>query len=966
MELSDLSATQLARIDAICLDFESSIRRGETPSIDEIVAKRGGDQSALLRKELQAVLSEFDHSNSTHVPFSIQDTTVDKTDSVDKPSPSVSTPPEVIDPGATIVSPLPLRAELERYANEDSSLPSATRGRVSRTGSTDGENPEPPVASGSVVPLPTSRLPPPGSMIGPYRLGHLIARGGMGAVFQAVDTRLDRVIAIKLLAVTGSKQRELSERFEREAKAVAVLTHPQIVELFDVGVHEGLPYAVMEFLVGETLADRVDRKPLSVLEVRALGIQVAEALAFAHSYGVVHRDLKPQNVMLISEGQSDATVPRAAVVASPTELDPQGERPLRAKLFDFGLSRVPRSDHDALAGGEDDETTRVGMILGTPGYMAPEQARGEPATAAADVFSLGCLMFESFYGRRAFDGPTPAARFASVLEHQPKGDKQRRMDDPDIADLIDQCLQKEISRRPTAAELASELSSRTVGVAGATNADRVTVDRRRFVETALGGAAGMLLGSWLIPPKLIAGEVNSIAVLSFTDADAGNVNTTEVSRPANKRVYQRGWLRGDQLAGLLVTELSRSGSLMVAPYHPWVIKDPEDYQTLGKKLNVDALINGEYRMVQTGSTPKLQVDYRIVSTQTGKLLLRDSYVTDSPGDALQQRRLAEQIASNIGCRLSDDCGVSDGHAMAYECMLKGNTYSEYDSKLSMQEALKCYKHASGEDPDSTQAKASIALSAMALASKSDPDEAPGYLLQAENTLRQIGDQIESSVCAQIANAMYLWQIDGDDESALQILLDLRERASHRWEVHHQLGLVSLKLQNRDPQAIESIRKASELYSGSIMLRADVARAEWYAGSVQRALGTIDQIESDWGRTKITRGLLIDIHEERHDFEQASRIQDGEMIAGDAGYSEAEYFANRQRTIAEIPYVAFGSQLNQTILKLRTFRSVDTSDTTASFDRLDPKVAPMLSLLLARHPAFARLRSTELAERLLSA
>ena len=225
------------------------------------------------------------------------------------------------------------------------------------------------------------KVPEPGTTLGPYIVGKTIGRGGMGVVMEATDQRLGRRVAIKLLASDLARRRDLTERFDREARAVANISHPNIVELFDVGSHDGLPYAVMEFLDGELLSDRLRGTNFSIEATRDLGAQIADALSQAHDAGIIHRDLKPQNVMLLPRASGNRTSdgnPRGALV----------------KLFDFGLSRAPK---DATPLGHGD--TVEGVILGTPGYMAPEQALGESATTAADIFALGCILFEAFYGK---------------------------------------------------------------------------------------------------------------------------------------------------------------------------------------------------------------------------------------------------------------------------------------------------------------------------------------------------------------------------------------------------------------------------------------------------------------------------------------------------------------------------------------------------------------------------------------
>ena len=232
-----------------------------------------------------------------------------------------------------------------------------------------------------------------GSFIGPYQILGSLGRGGMGSVFRALDTRLHREVALKVLHEDLSMP-EMHERFLREARAASALNHPNIRTIFDIGDHNGDPYMVMELLDGETLRDSIDRGPMPVAEVLAYGIEVAEALAAAHAKNIVHRDIKPANVFL---------VPR-----------PSGA--WQAKVLDFGLAKIERltghSQHTQ-------DLTVTGSTVGTVAYMSPEQARGEQLDTRSDLFSLGVVLYEMATGYVPFDGATSAVIFVNILSHDP-------------------------------------------------------------------------------------------------------------------------------------------------------------------------------------------------------------------------------------------------------------------------------------------------------------------------------------------------------------------------------------------------------------------------------------------------------------------------------------------------------------------------------------------------------------------
>jgi eukaryotic-like serine/threonine-protein kinase len=283
-----------------------------------------------------------------------------------------------------------------------------------------------------------------GTRLGPYQILALLGSGGMGDVHRARDTRLDRIVAIKVLKAQASTDPTRHQRFEREAKIVSQLNHPHICALFDVGQHEGIDYLVMEYLEGETLAERLKgprNRPLSLNEALSLAIQIANALDAAHRRGIVHRDLKPSNVMLTKAG---------------------------AKLLDFGIAKAMEADR---AGGPDgaggDVTgtdlqatlTDDGALLGTVQYMAPEQLEGREADTRSDIFAFGAVLYEMLTGKRAFDGESQSKVIAAVLDHDPPSiGSLQPLVPPSLARIVQKCLVKDPDRRwQSASDLADEL-----------------------------------------------------------------------------------------------------------------------------------------------------------------------------------------------------------------------------------------------------------------------------------------------------------------------------------------------------------------------------------------------------------------------------------------------------------------------------------------------------------------------------
>lgn len=312
----------------------------------------------------------------------------------------------------------------------------------------------------------------PGSQLGPYEIEALIGAGGMGQVYRARDSRLDRIVAIKVLPGPLAFDETRRQRFEREARVISGLNHPHICTLHDIGTESGVGYLVMEYIDGETLAAALEQGPLPVPVAVTYARQLAEGLERAHEAGIVHRDIKPGNVMLGESG---------------------------AKLLDFGLAKrsrgaaIPAVANAAVAAGSPGELdtlapsrmTRLGTVMGTAPYMSPEQARGEPVDAIADQFSLGATLYEMLTRKRPFRGATVEAVVESLLHDTPEPIRQLRPGVPgELEALVMRCLEKEPDKRfASTAELADALRSVERQHAGKGG---VRLDRRALVAAVLG------------------------------------------------------------------------------------------------------------------------------------------------------------------------------------------------------------------------------------------------------------------------------------------------------------------------------------------------------------------------------------------------------------------------------------------------------------------------------------------------
>src|SRR6267142_753936 len=278
-----------------------------------------------------------------------------------------------------------------------------------------------------------------GTKLGPYEIQTSIGAGGMGEVYRAHDSRLDRTVAIKVLPASFSADRDRLQRFAQEARAAAALNHPNILSIFDIGDENGAPYVVSELLEGETLRDHLRSGPISSRKTIDYAVQVARGLSAAHEKGIVHRDLKPENLFLTNDG--------------------------RMKILDFGLAKLTRPETES--GSADAPTlhavTEPGLIMGTVGYMSPEQVRGQPADPRSDIFAFGAILYEMISGKRAFHGETSADTMSAILkEETPELSETARNVPPGLERIVRHCLEKNPSQRfHSAGDLAFDLESLT-------------------------------------------------------------------------------------------------------------------------------------------------------------------------------------------------------------------------------------------------------------------------------------------------------------------------------------------------------------------------------------------------------------------------------------------------------------------------------------------------------------------------
>jgi eukaryotic-like serine/threonine-protein kinase len=514
-----------------------------------------------------------------------------------------------------------------------------------------------------------------GSKLGPYEVLAPIGKGGMGEVYKARDTRLDREVAVKVLPQSFATE-AARERFQREARAASALNHPNICAVYDVGESEGHPFLVMELLDGKTLREHIGGKPLDIPTALALSIQVADALDAAHHKGIVHRDIKPANIFVTG---------------------PASGRPGHAKVLDFGLAKQSRpADTEAMTV---EMLTEPGSTMGTIAYMSPEQARGQTVDARSDLWSFGVVLYEMVTGARPFDGPTAPIIFDGLLNKTPPSVRERNPKVPaELERIIGKLLEKDRALRyASAAELREALERFETGVYSAaptTAAPPRQVPRLR-TAVALAVALALLAGAgWFFWHNRAGRSIDSLAVLPFVNV-GGSPDTEYLS---------------DGITDSLMNSLSELPKLKVMSHSAvFRYKGKEaDPRTVGRELSVRAVLQG--RVTQRGDS--LSISAELVDVEDNSHLWGEQYNRKLADALAVQNEIAAQISDKLRLKLSGEQKTRlakrpTENPEAYRLYLKGRFYADKLTKDALEKGLDYFRQAIALDPNYAQAYAGI-------------------------------------------------------------------------------------------------------------------------------------------------------------------------------------------------------------------------------------------------------------------
>jgi serine/threonine protein kinase/Tfp pilus assembly protein PilF len=693
---------------------------------------------------------------------------------------------------------------------------------------------------------------PSGTTLGRYEIRAKIGEGGMGAVYLAEDAQLRRRVALKILPGELAANQDRMRRFIQEAQAAAALNHPNIAHIYEIGESEGTNFIAMEFVDGKTLREKIhgEKSELKVLLKHLL--QVAEALAKAHASGIVHRDLKPDNIMITHGGH--------------------------AKILDFGLAKLVETKPESAAEMGEEATAMMpvqhstpGVVMGTVGYMSPEQAQAKPVDQRSDIFSFGCILYEAATGRKPFAGESVVDTLHKIIyEPAPAITDFYPSASPELQRVIRKCLAKEPEKRyQTIRDAANDLEELLEEMKGVSEIERSvapststttssapgsTTDDMRAESTAsvthspassaeyvvsevkqhklaaamvvlvlVAAAVGLFL---YLHARNAAVAIESIAVMPFVN-ESGNADVEYLS---------------DGMTETLINSLSQIPHLSVkARSSVFRYKGKEtDAKTIGKELNVQAILNG--RVVQRGD--QLTLNLELIDAQTENILWGNRYERKSSELVALQSEIARDVSNKLESKLSgaDAAKVEKNYtanAEAYQLYLKGRFYWNKRTTDALKQAAEFYKQAIEKDSNYALAYSGLAETYVlfpAYSVASPRDSMPQAKAAATRAL-EIDDSLAEphGALGRYLN-YYEWdRVGAEKEFRRAIELNPNYATVHDW-----LGAENLALRRRFDEALVSQRRAEELDPLSLSISANVGWTLFFARRYDEAIAQLNR------------------------------------------------------------------------------------------------------------------------------
>jgi serine/threonine protein kinase/tetratricopeptide (TPR) repeat protein len=684
-----------------------------------------------------------------------------------------------------------------------------------------------------------------GTKLGRYEIRSPLGAGGMGEVYLAFDTELDRTVAIKILPEVLASNEERLQRFIQEAKAASALNHPHILTIHEIGTAGGLPFIATEFIDGDTLRQHLGSAATKLEEILELAIQTASALAAAHAAGIIHRDIKPENIMVRRDGY--------------------------IKLLDFGLAKLfqplgPLSDPDAPTKAM--VNTGAGIVMGTLNYMSPEQAKGTNVDARTDLWGLGAVLYEMVTGHAPFAAETPTETISLILQKEPVPLTHYNHAVPAELDrIVTKSLTKDREQRyQTAKDLLIDLRNLKRKLEVNAEIDRTASPESRHAASMSSGqiapaiAAGSMPGtapggatpvgssaeyivsgikqhkvaaiiSLLVLAVGIAGlgvylrtrntevAIESIAVLPFVNT-SGDANTDYLS---------------EGITESLLNSLSQIPGLRVIPRSTvFRYKGKEiDALAIGKELGVRAILTG--RLSQRGDN--LSVSVELVDVRDNKQLWGQQYSRKLADALAVQQEISREITDRLRIRLtSEQQGLltrrDTGNPEAYQSYLKGRYYWNKRTAENIKKAAQQFQQAADQDPGYALAYVGLAdcyLVSEEYSSTPATETAPKAKAFAERALELDGSLVEARTSlAHAYQKMWQWE-EAEREFKRAIQLNPNYATAHQW-----YGL-SLRDRGRLDEGLVELKRAEELDALSLVIGTNLVEGYWTVGDLNSAV-----------------------------------------------------------------------------------------------------------------------------------
>jgi TolB-like protein/Tfp pilus assembly protein PilF len=651
----------------------------------------------------------------------------------------------------------------------------------------------------------------------------------MGEVYRARDTRLGRDVAIKVLPTAFTADPERLRRFELEARSASALNHPNIVTVHDVGEHEGTPYVVLELLEGQTLRERLAAGALGARKAAEYAVQIAHGLAAAHEKGIVHRDLKPDNVFITKHG--------------------------RVKILDFGLAKTGHETTGASATNAPTEAgTEPGVVMGTVGYMSPEQVRGQPADQRSDLFAFGAMLYEMLTGNRAFAGSSAVETMNAILNADPPEPSRSQAEvTPALDRIVRRCLEKSPAERFQSAEDLAFALGEASSVASASVVPPPAVSRKRpRLGLTLLAAVVLLLAA------LFAANVGGLRDRFRSASSTGRIRSLAVLPLENFSRDPEQEYFADGMTEELITNLAQIGSLHVisrmSAMHYKGSKKP--LPQIARELKVDAVLEGS--VGRAGN--RVRITAQLIDAATDRHLWAKSYERDLKDVLSLQSEVAQAVAREVRAAVTPEERARLARARpvdpeVHELYLQGRAHLGHGIEKELRSAIALFERGLAKDPKDARCWAGLAD---AWASLSDfylpPMVAMPKAKEAAEKALQLDDSLaEAHTSLGFVYTIYEWNwAEAEKELRRALQLNPGYAPAHDW-----YGWLLAAL-GRQAECLRESRLARALDPLSPMIQTDAGWGAMVSRQPDEAIGPLKraiELEPAYGMAHATLAIV---------------------------------------------------------------------------------------------------------------